>query len=422
MTYWAAPHRTDPLDASISLPGSKSLTNRELILAALADGPSRIRRPLASRDSQLMADALRALGASIEAEDDVWSVTPISETEIGDVEIDCGLAGTVMRFAPPVAALVSGTIHFDGDPRARERPMAQILQALRDLGVSISDDSRGSLPFTVRSTGAPAGGIVEIDASSSSQFVSALLLAGARFSEGIEVRHVGTTLPSRPHIDMTIATLQARGVQVSEPTSTSWVVEPVPIAALDVDIEPDLSNAGPFIAAALVTGGRVRVEGWPETTTQAGDAWREIIAKFGGTAKHDGHDLVVTGPSELKPIDVDLSDVGELTPVIAAVCAVANGTSRLSGIAHLRGHETDRLAALAQEINALGGAVTETDDGLIIEAQPLHAGKFATYHDHRMAHAAVVLGLVIDGVEVENIDTTAKTYPAFAADWERFTA
>jgi 3-phosphoshikimate 1-carboxyvinyltransferase len=412
---WPAPYAEGPVHATISLPGSKSITNRALILSALADGPSAVRRPLRARDTDLMAQALRRLGATVDEDDAGWRVQPGPLR--GPAEVDCGLAGTVMRFVPPVAALASGTVDFDGDPRARERPMRQIIDALRDLGARVEDDGRGTLPFRLHADGRLRGGAVTIDASASSQFVSALLLAGARFERGVEVRHVGPTVPSQPHIDMTVRMLRDRAVAVHT-GAARWTVEPGAIKPLDVDVEPDLSNAAPFLAAAVATGGEVAVPRWPRVTDQAGDRLRALLTDLG--ARVDRHDdtLEVRGPDRIDGIDVDLHEVGELTPVLAALCALATSPSRLRGIGHLRGHETDRLAAIAAEINGLGGDAEETDDGLVIRPRPLRAGLFRTYADHRMAHAAAVLGLVVRGVRVEDVATTAKTYPGFAAAWE----
>ncbi len=415
---WSPPHLRAPLDASIALPGSKSLTNRVLLLAALADGPSLVTRPLEARDTLLMAQALRALGVTLDEQGGGWRVTPAPLT--GPAEIDCGLAGTVMRFVPPVAALARGRVHFDGDPQARVRPMGTVLDALRTLGVAIDDGGHPALPFDVEGIGSVPGGVVTLDASASSQFVSALLLAGARYDDGVDVRHVGKPVPSLPHIEMTVAQLRQRGVEVDDSDANRWVVRPGPVAALDQQIEPDLSNAGPFLAAALVTGGRVRVKDWPLHTDQAGDAWRDILTAMGAEVERDGADLVASAGESLRGVSLDLHDVGELTPVVAALAALADSPSALSGIAHLRGHETDRLGALAAELNALGGDVVVTADGLAIRPTPLRSGVFHTYADHRMAHAGTVLGLAVPGLRVEDVDTTAKTFPGFAAAWERF--
>lgn len=426
---WPAPHRDTPFAGDVLVPGSKSLTNRVLILAALGDGPSVLTRPLASRDTTLMADALASLGVTIERGDLTWTVTPPTSFAHDAATIDCGLAGTVMRFVPLLAALGTASITFDGDEHARVRPMATTIATLRALGVEVDDDGRGSLPFTVHAAGTPVGGEIEVDASTSSQFVSALLLVGARLEKGLDLRHVGATLPSLPHIEMTVAELRRRGVQVTEHVEntqqphnngpTRWVVRPGTIDALDVEIEPDLSNAGVFIAAALVTGGSVRVRSWPRVTDQAGDAWRTIVPAFGGTVAEDGDDLVFSAGPTLHGVELDLHDVGELTPVVAAMAALAQTPSRLTGVAHLRGHETDRLAALVTEINRLGGDAEELEDGLLVRPRPLHRETFQTYDDHRMAHAAAVLGLRVPGLLVENVATTAKTYPDFAPVWER---
>jgi len=367
----------------------------------------------------LMAAAIESLGAVVEFDDESVVVTP--GPLVGPAQVDCGLAGTVMRFVPPVAALAKGDIRFDGDPHARVRPMSQIITSLRALGLDVSDDDRGTLPFTVHGQGFVAGSTVTLDASASSQFVSALLLAGCRYDAGITIVHSGGQLPSMPHIDMSVEVLRHVGIQVDVEVTDShneqWRVHPGIPQGFAVTVEPDLSNAAPFLAAALVCGGSVTIPDWPEATTQAGDELRTLLSSMGAEVTRSGRNLTVTGTGVIHGIDVDLHDVGELSPVIAALCALADSPSQLRGIAHLRGHETDRLKALATEINHLGGNVTETADGLIIVPQPLHGGEFATYADHRMAMAGAVLGLAVDGLAIENIDTTSKTLPDFAAMW-----
>jgi len=414
---WPAPRATAPVEVAVSLPGSKSLTNRALVLAALADAPSVVRRPLRSRDTTLMAAALTALGSPVDITGDDWQVTPGQFAS--DAAVDCGLAGTVMRFVPPVAALSTGSVGFDGDPHMRTRPIGEVLGALRALGVDVADDGTGSLPFTIRGTGTVPGGTVVIDASASSQFVSGLLLAGARYDEGVDVRHDGKPMPSLPHVEMTVAMLREHGVEVDDGDANRWAVAPGPIKAVDHEIEPDLSNAAPFVALAAVTGGAVTVRGWPRATTQAGDALRGILERMGCSVAFVEDGLTVHGPHELAGIDLDLHDHGELTPAVAALCALAASPSTLRGVGHIRGHETDRLAALARELGALGADVTERDDGLAFRPAPLHGGLFHTYADHRMAHAAVILGAAVDGVLVEDIETTAKTFPGFADAWAR---
>ncbi len=412
---WLAPRASQPVHAAVSLPGSKSLTNRALVLAAIADGPSVVRRALRSRDTELMATALTALGSAVDTSGDDWKVRPAPFAD--DATVDCGLAGTVMRFAPPLAGFSTGVVSFDGDPHMRNRPVGEVLTALRTLGVEIDDDGRGALPFTVRGTGSVPGGTVVIDASASSQFVSALLLAGARFDRGVDVRHDGKPMPSLPHIEMTVAMLRDRGVDVDDTDANRWSVAPGVIQAVDTLIEPDLSNAAPFLALAAVSGGSTTVRDWPRVTTQPGDYLREILTQMGCSVAWVDEGLRVTGPDVLRGIDLDLHDHGELTPAVAALCALARTPSHLRGIAHIRGHETDRLAALAKELGGLGADVVERPDGLEIRPARLRGGLFHTYADHRMAHAGVIVGAAIGGVLVEDIDTTSKTFPDFASFW-----
>ena len=423
---WPAPTAPGPIHATVRVPGSKSATNRALILAALADGPSRICQALDARDTALMMGALRSLGIGCRTE----RPSDIGNVDIGNVDIviepaplhgpasiDVGLAGTVMRFVPPVAALANGDVAFDGDVGARSRPMAVTIDSLRALGVRIDGDDR--LPFTVHGSGAVRGGEVVIDASASSQFVSALLLSAARYDEGLVVRHVGGAIPSQPHIDMTIQMLAEQGVDVATPETGVWSVRPGRITAIDRVIEPDLSNAAPFLAAAMVTRGSVTIPDWPVSTTQPGDALRDLLAAMGAVVTLDAQGLTVTMPGPIQGIDADLHDVGELTPTIAALAALADSPSHLHGIAHLRGHETDRLKALAHEITHLGGDAVETEDGLRIRPMLLHGGRMSTYADHRMATAAAIIGLRVHGVTVEDIGTTAKTLPRFAERWSQ---
>jgi 3-phosphoshikimate 1-carboxyvinyltransferase len=427
---WTAPLAPAPIRSTVSVPGSKSQTNRALVLAALASGPSVIRNGLDARDTRLMRDGLRAIGVQITETGDQWQVTPPARF-FGDVAVDCGLAGTVMRFLPALALLADGPVRFDGDAQAYARPMGPLLEALRKLGASV--DSRGdTLPFTV--DGAPmrrervegsstaSGRInrpeVTVDASGSSQFVSALLMVAARLPGGLDLRHAGPPLPSRPHIEMTVAMLRERQVRIDESEPDRWLVAPGPIAPRDETIEPDLSNAAVFLAAAAITGGAVTVPHWPGSTTQAGDAIRDILTRFGAEAGFDERGLTVRGTDHLHGVDLDLSAASELTPVVAAVAALADGTSHLHGIAHIRGHETDRLAALAAELERLGGHVRETDNGLTIHPRLLGGAEWRTYADHRMAQAGALLGLVVPEVTVDDIGCTDKTMPEFADLWQ----
>ncbi len=412
---WSAPYRGDkPITAALTIPGSKSVTNRALILAALCKSPSILRRPLHSRDSALMIAGLKSLGVEIqEAENGDLTVTP--GTLYGPASVDVGNAGTVMRFLPPLAAMAKGLIHFDGDARSHERPLGPVIRALESLGVSLEHGSRYSLPMTINANGKLKGGTVEVDATLSSQFISALLLVAPATKEGITVKNIGGSIPSLPHIEMTIAMLREKGVEVLI-RENEWTVKPAIMNGGDQVIEPDLSNAAPFIGAAMISGGTIVIRDWPRNTTQPGDQLRQILTRMGAQVEFRGEDLAVTG-NHIHGIDIDLHDIGELTPSIAALCLFADSPSYLRGIAHLRTHETDRLTALATEINNLGGEIVEEPSALRIFPQPLHAGVFHTYDDHRLATAGAMIGLRVKGVEVENIETTRKTLPDFPSAW-----
>ena len=426
--HWAAPAARGAVDAQVAVPGSKSMTNRALVLAALADGPGSIANPLDSRDTALMRRALAALGAGIDdGRASRWLVSPGRPS--GDAGVDVGNAGTVMRFVPPVAALTSVRVDFRGDARARERPVGPILAALRELGAVIDDGGRGAFPFAVRGTGSLAGGVVTLDASASSQLVSGLLLSAPRYDKGVEVRHRGPRAPSAPHIDMTVRMLRDAGAGVEawaqDPTAPrreapdTWRVHPGTVRCQHAVVQPDVSNAVPFLAAALVTGGTVTVTDWPRVTAQPARQILGLLAGLGAGCELSGGGLTVTGTGRIRGIAADLADAGEVAPVLAALGALADSPSRLTGIGHMRRHETNRLAALATEINALGGEVTELADGLEIRPRPLAASgrPFASYDDHRMVMAAAVLGLAVPGLVVDNAATVGKTFPGFTARW-----
>ncbi len=431
---WPSPAADGPVSARVRLPASKSITNRALVLAALSDGPdpvSVIANPLRARDTTLAAAALRALGTGIDEQDTesrtAWRVTPGQPAPGSAVSVDVGNAGTVMRFLPGLAALTSAVVAFDGDARARQRPVGPILAALRQLGAHIEDGGRAAVPFTVRGHGAIRGGTVVLDASGTSQLVSGLLLSAPRFAEGIEIRHEGPPVPSAPHIAMTVRMLRAAGADVAELVSgpdarpEAWRVRPGRLALGAITVEPDLSNAGPFLAAALVTGGTVTIPDWPRDSLQAGGAILDVLARMGARCEVGADGLTVTGTGRIRGITADLRDVNELAPVLTAAAAVAESPSVFTGLAHTRTHETDRLAALAKEINALGGDITELPDGLQIRPRPLRAGAadgpFGSYDDHRMVMAAAVLGLAVPGIRVAGADTVAKTFPDFMDVW-----
>lgn len=413
---WTAPTATAPVRASVTLPGSKSMTARALVLAATAQAPGELLAPLRARDTTLMAAGLRALGIGIDDSDsDRWIVEPAPLH--GPAAIDVGLAGTVMRFLPPVAALAVGRVSFDGDAHARRRPLAPLLAALQDLGVRLTAAPSGGLPLVIDGSGEVEGGTVTIDASTSSQFVSALLLAAPSFRQGIVVRHAGPPVPSAPHLRMTVAMLRDAGAEVDDSTPDTWSVAPGKLAGRSWRIEPDLSGAAPFLAAAMVTAGEVSVPGWPAQTTQPGDQLRDLLTAMGASIQLTEQGLTIRGTGTIHGIDADLSEVSELTPVLAALAALADSPSRLRGVGHIRGHETDRIAALATELSGLGATVAELPDGLEIRPGPLHAGPFRTYADHRLAHAAAVIGLVVSGIVLDDVACTSKTMPEFPGLW-----
>jgi 3-phosphoshikimate 1-carboxyvinyltransferase len=413
---WLAPTASAPVTATVRLPGSKSMTARALILSALADGPSVIERPLRARDTELMSAGLRALGVGVDTGDEQrWRVEPGPLR--GPARVDVGLAGTIMRFLPPAAALADGTVEFDGDPHAHKRPMGPIVAALRSLGVSIDASPTGGLPLTVRGAGLVEGGEAVIDASASSQFVSGLLLSAPRFTKGLVLRHEGPPVPSAPHLRMTTHMLRAAGAAVDESVPDVWAVEPGPLHGRTWVIEPDLSGAAPFFAAAIVTGGAVTLAGWPADSWQPVAQVIELLRGLGAEVTQTEDGLTVRGTGALHGVTADLSEVSELTPVISALAALADGPSELRGVAHIRGHETDRIAALATELSKAGAGVTEFPDGLRIEPRPLRAAAFETYADHRMAHAAAVIGLAVPGIELTDVSCTSKTLPEFPELW-----
>ena len=415
---WSAPFRASkPISGAINIPGSKSVTNRALVLSALASSPSTLRKGLRSRDTDLMIKALSSLGVKIEIEEDLWQITPAPL--MGPAGIDVGNAGTVMRFLPPLAALANGLISFDGDPRSHQRPLGPVIKALESLGVSIEHQGRYSLPLVINGAGYITGGEAEIDVSASSQFLSSLLLVAPLMKQGLRIKNVGKSLPSKPHIEMTIAMLAQYGAVVDTSIANQWSIKPTKLFGVDLVIEPDLSNAAVFMAAPILCGGEVIIKDWPRKTTQPGDQLRQIFSDMGGEIDFVDQGLRVRSTGQIRGIDIDLGDVGELTPVIAALASLADSPSYLRGIGHLRLHETDRLRALKNELTALGAEVLEEESALRINPKPMKAGVFHTYDDHRLATAGALIGLAVKGVEVENIETTRKTITDFPALWSQ---
>ncbi|HCS60800.1 MAG TPA: 3-phosphoshikimate 1-carboxyvinyltransferase [Microbacterium sp.] len=420
---YIAPAATAAVHATLTIPGSKSLTNRELIIAAIADGPGRLVGPLHSDDSQRMIEALRSLGVSIEevpGEGEFGPDLMITPAPLrGGGTVDCGQAGTVMRFIAPLAGLAAEDVHITAHETALHRPMGAMITALRDLGVDIDDEGTWSLPFTIRGHGRIRGGRLEIDASASSQFVSGLLLAAPRFDVGLHLIHTGEHLPSLPHIDMTIESLSRRGIRIERPATGEWLVEAGTPRAKEIAIEPDLSNAAPFLAAAMVTGGEVSITGWPLHSTQPGALLADILQAMGAHVTRHAGTLTVRAGDTIRGLDLDLSAASELSPTIVGLAAFADAPTTIRGIGHTRMHETDRIAALIGNLTALGGEVEELPDGLRIVPRPLHGGQWSAHHDHRIATTGALIGARVPGVEIDDIGTTAKTLPEFTVLWER---
>jgi len=418
MHNWHAPTINGAINSTLEIPGSKSATNRAFVLAALGNKNSIITNPLFARDTNLMLDALEKLGCNVVKKSNSVEISPMKKDH-SEISIDVGLAGTVMRFVPPLAALSSGTSHFDGDERARNRPMKTLIESLKKLNVKVIDNHQGKLPFSIISDGQITGGEIEIDASESSQFISALMLVGAKFNNGLTIKHVGQNLPSLPHIEMTIEMLKEVGVKTNQINATTWRIDNQTINSRNWVVEPDLSNAGPFLAAAMVTKGEIKINDWPLQTTQAGNSWIEILSLMGANIQLNSKQLILKNDSEIKGINYNLNDVGELTPVLVAISLFANSKSEFTGISHLRGHETDRLAALVENITAIGGDAKETEDGLIINPKQLHGGVWKAFDDHRMATAGAVIGLKVKDIYVDDIATTSKTLPNFEEMWNK---
>ena len=418
MHNWHAPTINGAINSTLEIPGSKSATNRAFVLAALGNKNSIITNPLFARDTNLMLEALEKLGCNVVKKSNSVEISPMKKDH-SEISIDVGLAGTVMRFVPPLAALSSGTSHFDGDERARNRPMKTLIESLKKLNVKVIDNHQGKLPFSIISDGQITGGEMEIDASESSQFISALMLVGAKFNNGLTIKHVGQNLPSLPHIEMTIEMLKEVGVKTNQINATTWRIDNQTINSRNWVVEPDLSNAGPFLAAAMVTKGEIKINDWPLQTTQAGNSWIEILSLMGANIQLNSKQLILKNDSEIKGINYNLNDVGELTPVLVAISLFANSKSEFTGISHLRGHETDRLAALVENITAIGGDAKETEDGLIINPKQLHGGVWKAFDDHRMATAGAVIGLKVKDIYVDDIATTSKTLPNFEEMWNK---
>lgn len=404
-----------PLDATVSLPGSKSLTNRALVCAALADGTSVLAGALRADDTEAMLDGLAALGVVVTPDwaADTVSVVGCAGRPPGDVAlVDARLSGTTSRFLLPVAALGTGLRRVDGANRLRDRPMGPAMDALRALGAELHEvGAPGHLPVEVVG-GTLAGGEVAISGDVSSQFLSGLLLAGPAMRTGLTVR-VTTELVSRPYVDMTVAVMTAFGAEVERPDDRTWVVAPQAYRATSYVVEPDASAASYAFAAAAIVGGRVTVEGLGTESLQGDLTFVDLLEQMGARVQRSTDRTVVEGTGTLRGIEADLSQVSDTAQTLAVVAAFARGATRITGIGFIRGKETDRIAAVVAELRRAGVDAVEEADGLVVHPGPIRPATIETYDDHRMAMAFALLGLRAPGIRIADPGCVAKTFPGY---------
>jgi 3-phosphoshikimate 1-carboxyvinyltransferase len=418
--------RDRPVDGTVVVPGSKSITNRALPIAALARGASVLTGALFSDDTRYMAEALNQLGIRVESDETNNSFTVTGgdgtfPTNTADLYI--GNSGTSVRFLTAVLTLGHGTFRIDGVPRMRQRPIQPLITALNDLGSSVrSEDDTGCPPVLVTAEGLP-GGTVTVPGDKSSQYFSALLIAAPYARQGVEILVEGD-LVSKPYMPMTADTMRAFGVEV-ELDEVDWkrfaVAPGQRYEARDYHIEPDASNASYFFAAAAITGGRVRVDGLGKRSTQGDLDFVHVLEAMGATVTiADGY-TEVTGPPDgkLRGVDLDLNAISDTAQTLAAIAPFADGPTTVRGVEHARLKETDRVAALVTELRKLGQKVEERPDGLTIVPQPIVPAEIDTYDDHRMAMSFGVATLRAPGIRILDPGCTAKTFPDF---FDRLTA
>jgi 3-phosphoshikimate 1-carboxyvinyltransferase len=408
-----------PPDATVTLPGSKSLTNRALVAAALAAGESRIEGILLADDTEAMIGAIASLGAGVTV-DRAANVAvvrgaggrPRGGTSESPVLIDVRESGTTARFVAPLAALADGPVVVDAAAAMRRRPMASLLIALRRLGVEVR--SRGeadSLPVVI-SGGPIVGGAVDLPGDESSQFLSGLLLAAPSMAEGLRVR-LTTPLVSRPYVTMTRAVMSAFGAATSEPTAGELDVASQPYRARSYRVEPDASAASYFFAAAAICGGRVRVDGLGRGSLQGDTAFVDVLEQMGATVFRGEEHIEVRGEGPLHGVDVDLADLSDTAPTLAVAAAFATSPTRVRGVGFIRRKESNRIEAVVAELRRCGIAAEETGDGFVVQPGEPRPAVVQTYGDHRMAMSFAVMGLGVDGIRIAGPGCVAKTFPGF---------
>jgi 3-phosphoshikimate 1-carboxyvinyltransferase len=399
-----------PPDAVVRPPGSKSITNRALLCAALAEGESVLRGALFADDTLAMIGAVAALGAGVEARED-QALVRVSGARLGltPVRIDAGRSGTTSRFVLAAAALGNAECVVDGDPQLRARPMGPLIDALEQLGVRVRAlGEPGCLPLAL--CGPAHGGRVRIAGHVSSQFLSGLLMAAPLIDGGLEIE-LTSPLVSVPYVEMTRAVMAAFGV-----SADGFRVAPAAYAPTDFAIEPDASAASYFFAAAAITGGRVTVEGLGADSIQGDVAFLDVLERMGARVDRGPASTTVSGTGTLRGIDVDMSDISDTAQTLAAVAVFADGPTRVRGIGFIRRKETDRIAAIVGELRRAGIEASEEDDGFVIVPGEVEPVRFETHDDHRMAMSLALLGLRVAGIELADPGCVAKTYPAFFED------
>ena len=408
---------TGPLDATVEVPGSKSLTNRALVAAGLARGPSTITGALQADDTEAMVGCLCSLGIDVLADWDAAEVTVTGcdgEPPSTDAELDARLSGTTSRFVLPVAALGSGRYTVDGAPPLRQRPFGPTVAALRDLGAHVDEPGGpGLLPLVV-SGGPVAGGEVSLPGDASSQFVSGLLLAAPAMRDGLVV-HVPTALVSQPYVDMTVEVMRAFGAVVDRPADATWIVAPTGYDGIRYAVEPDASAASYCFAAAAICGGSVTVPGLTRSSNQGDVAFVDVLERMGAEVTHGADHLTVTGTGELRGIELDMADLSDTAQTLAAVAVFADGPTRVTGIGFIRAKETDRIGAVVTELQRCGIDAEEEADGFVVHPGEPRPAVVQTYDDHRMAMSFALLGLRVDGIEIADPDVVGKTFPRY---WE----
>jgi 3-phosphoshikimate 1-carboxyvinyltransferase len=399
-----------PLDATVTVPGSKSLTNRALVAAALADGTSEIVRPLEADDTDAMAACLAALGVVIRRQPDRWIVEGRERPAPGPARLDAHLSGTTARFIAPVVALGEGAYTLDGGPSLRTRPMAPMLDALRSLGAQIVGHGEpGHLPVTI-TAGGLFGGTIRVRADLSSQFVSGLLLAAPRAKSDLVIEVEGDVV-SRPFLDLTVRVMHAFGAPV-ETDAGRFAVPAGGYRPAEYRVEPDASSASYFFAAAAICGGRVTVEGLGSGTTQGDARFADVLASMGAIVERTATSTTVVG-GPLVGVDVDLAEMGDVALTLAAVAVFADGPTRVRGVGYIRRHETDRIAAVVKELGRCGVRAEETEDGFIVHPGTPHGAEIHTYDDHRVAMSFALLGLRVPGIRITDAACVGKTFPGF---------